>query len=75
MVNKYKEKQAKQVKDNQTLDPYLYLSPIVDPRKMALELAWYRSQLLKDNLLDLSPTLDSVAQTIWHLINQHNVKP
>jgi len=71
MVNKYKKNQAKQI--NQTLDPYLYLSPIVDPRKTALELAGCRSQLLTDNLLDLS--LDSVAQTIWHLINSHKVKP
>jgi len=75
MVNKYKEKQTEQVKDNQTLDPYLHLLPIVDPREIASELVSGRSQLLKDDLPDLSPTLGSVAQTIWHLINSHKVKP
>jgi len=74
MVNRYKETQAKQI--NQTLDPYLHLLPIVaDSSEIASELARGRSQLLKDDLPDLSPTLGSVARTIWRLINSHNVKP
>jgi len=75
MFNK-KEKQASQVKNNQTLDPYLHLLPTaVDPSEIASELVRGGSQLLKDDLLNLSPTLGSVAMTIWHLINNHNVKP
>jgi len=74
MIKRYKENQAKQI--NQTLDPYLHLLPIVaDSSEIASELVRGRSQLLKDDLPDLSPTLGSVAQTIWHLINSHNVKP
>ena len=73
MVNRYKENQAKQI--NQTLDQYLHLLPIADSSEIASELVRGRSQLLKDDLPDLSPTLGSVARTIWSLINSHNVKP